>query len=348
MAKKRRRKLKKQTKFGIIGGVLLVVAILGFIWFFFGGGSDIINELRPPQEPEKRLNIVDLDSDSRPFAVVINNLAAARPNHAGLQDAFIVYEFIVESGITRLLALFRDQETERIGSVRSARHYFIDYALENDAIFVYHGQSPQAQADFRNLNVDRINVNTTTTGWRDFSIVGNTEHTLFTSIEYLKRGLGNIRRETNRELLLNYSIELIDLSELEGAVPANNVSIRYSTSLETGYEFDPVNRVYKRSVNGIPHTDAITNKQYTVKNIITYQVANSLIPGGEAGRQQLANVGSGEGWFITNGYAVPITWSKSSRTAQTIYKLKDGTILTVNDGNTFIQIQPVGQPLYKS
>ena len=38
------------------------------------------------------------------------------------------------------------------------------------------------------------------------------------------------------------------------------------------------------------------------------------------GRQKLNNVGEGEGYYITNGYAVPITWEKSSRNSQTVYK----------------------------
>ena len=59
----------------------------------------------------------------------------------------------------------------------------------------------------------------------------------------------------------------------------------------------------------------------------------------------MSNVGSGEGYYITEGFAVPITWSKDSRSAKTIYKLKDGTELKVNDGNTYIQIQPKGQTL---
>ena len=37
-------------------------------------------------------------------------------------------------------ALFKGQDLDKIGPVRSARHYFIDYAMENDAIYVHFGQ----------------------------------------------------------------------------------------------------------------------------------------------------------------------------------------------------------------
>jgi thiol:disulfide interchange protein len=277
---------------------------------------------------------------------MINNLGAARPLQSGLQDAMIIYEMIVEGGLTRYMAVFQDQNTERIGSIRSARHYFLDYALENDAIYVHHGNSPQAAADFKTLNIDRISVDASKTGWRDKSLNVSTEHTLFTSIAKLNNGVGNKRKTRNKDFLLNYSETPIDLSTKEGAIKANNIEITYSGSVKTSYEYDESAQNYKRSVNGKAHTDYVTKKQYTFKNIITYQVSNtSLNDGSGKDRQTLDNIGSGEGYYITNGYAVPITWSKSSRSSQTVYKYKDGTEIDVNDGNTFIQIQPKGKNL---
>ncbi len=305
------------------------------------------NEEVVPNEPEeKTLQIVDTNSTSRPYAVMINNINVARPLQSGLQDAYIIYEIIVEGGITRYMALFLDQDTERIGSIRSARHYFLDYALENDAIYVHHGQSPQAQSDFRTLGIDRIEVNNSTTGFRDNSLNVASEHRLFTSIGLLNNGLGNIRTQRDNDLLLNYSIDELDLSSYVGAIPANNVTIKYSGYITNTYEYDSESGVYKRFVNGEEHTDYVTNKQYTFKNIITYQVDNYTLNDGEnKGRQDIENIGEGTGYYISGGYAVPITWEKSSRSSQTKYYLENGEELVVNDGNTFIQIQPEGQTL---
>lgn len=305
------------------------------------------NEEVVPNEPEeKTLQIVDTNSTSRPYAVMINNINVARPLQSGLQDAYIIYEIIVEGGITRYMALFLDQDTERIGSIRSARHYFLDYALENDAIYVHHGQSPQAQSDFRSLGIDRIEVNNSTTGFRDNSLNVASEHRLFTSIGLLNNGLGNIRTQRDNDLLLNYSVNELDLSSYVGAIPANNVTIKYSGYITNTYEYDSESGVYKRFVNGEEHTDYVTNKQYTFKNIITYQVDNYTLNDGEnKGRQDIENIGEGTGYYISGGYAVPITWEKSSRSSQTKYYLESGEELVVNDGNTFIQIQPEGQTL---
>lgn len=298
------------------------------------------------EKEEKKVTIVDTSSSSRPYAVMINNINVARPYQSGLQDAYLMYEIIVEGGITRYMALFMDQSTERIGSIRSARHYFLDYALENDAIYVHHGQSPQAQSDFTSLGIDRIVVDNSTTGWRDKTLNVSSEHTLFTSIDKLNNGLGSKRVKRNNNLLLSYSAEEIDMSKLEGATPCNNLSITYSSSYVSSYKYDEENKYYLRSVNGSEHTDYVTKKQYHFKNIITYQVKNTTLNDGEnKGRQTIENIGSGTGYYISNGYSTPIKWVKESRKSQTKYYLTNGEELVVNDGNTFIQIQPTGGKL---
>ena len=348
-------KFKKNKKpiFIIICIVALLAITASILWVSGVFASDKDNtennnneEVVPNEPEEKTLQIVDTNSTSRPYAVMINNINVARPLQSGLQDAYIIYEIIVEGGITRYMALFLDQDTERIGSIRSARHYFLDYALENDAIYVHHGQSPQAQSDFSRLDVDRIVVDNSKTGWRDNTLNVATEHRLFTSIEKLNSGLGNVRTERDNDLLLNYSIDELDLSSYVGAIPANNVTIKYSGYITNTYEYDSESGVYKRFVNGEEHTDYITKEQYTFKNIITYQVDNYTLNDGEnKGRQDIENIGEGTGYYISGGYAVPITWEKSSRTSQTKYYLENGEELVVNDGNTFIQIQPEGQTL---
>lgn len=347
--KRKKKKFKSIIKYILCAVVLLAVG--GYLLFgtsLFKNSSEKPKEKNKPKsnKPVETVKIVDLESKSRPFAVMINNIGVARPLQSGLQDAYIMYEMIVEGGITRYLALFLDQDTERIGSVRSARHYYIDYALENDAIYVHHGQSDQALADFNKGVVDRIVVDNGKTGWRDKSLNVSSEHTLFTSIAKLKNGIGSKRTERKKGLLLDYSVESVDLASMEGAIPANKVSIRYSNATTSSYEYDPEAKVYNRFVNGKAHTDYVTKNQYTFKNIITYQVNNyNLNDGSGKGRQGLDNIGNGTGYFISEGYAVPITWEKTSRESQTIYKYSDGTKIKVNDGNTFIQIQPKGETL---
>jgi hypothetical protein len=89
--------------------------------------------------------------------------------------------------------------------------------------------------------------------------------------------------------------------------------------------------------------DAVTGKQYTVKNIITYKVRNSSIDSHD--RQNLYNIGSGEGYYISNGKAIKIKWEKKDRSSKTKYTDLSGNELIVNDGNTWIHIEPSDEKL---
>lgn len=344
--KTKKQKLKlKHKKLFIIAGVLLILLIV-LVAVTNKPKKVETTKKQKKEKIESKIKIVDVNSTSRPFAVMINNVGVARPLQSGLQDAYIMYEMIVEGGITRYLALFLDTNTERIGSIRSARHYYLDYALENDAFYVHHGQSPQAQSDFSALNVDRIVVDNSKTGWRDKTLGVASEHTLFTSIEKLKNGIGNKRTERKKDLLLNYSADEINLNNNENSLVANTVVIPYSGYSTTSYKYNNEEKVYYRYVNDQEHVDYVTKKQYNFKNIITYKVRNYTLDDAEGkGRQGIDNIGNGEGYYITNGYATKINWKKECRECQTEYTYPDGKEIVVNDGNTFIQIQPSDREL---
>lgn len=305
--------------------------------------NDIKDEVVEPEE-NKKINIIDTESDSRPVAVMINNHPLAVPNHAGLQDAYITYEIVVEGGLTRLMAVFKDQNTARIGSVRSSRHYYLDYVLENDAIYTHFGYSDIAKNDISALGINNVNGLTDAGFFRDTSLNVPYEHTAFTSMENILEVARNkgYRMTSSKKTLLNYSPTLINLERENGSIKASNVSINYSYSQNTSYTYDEANQNYKRFVNGDPHVDAVTKNQYTYKNIIVLKIENYSLDGY---LQNLNNIGTGDGYYITCGYAIPIKWNKKARDEQTIYTDLSGNEIKVNDGNTFIQIQPINQEL---
>ena len=305
--------------------------------------NDIKDEVVENKE-NKKISIIDTESDSRPVAVMINNHPLAVPNHAGLQDAYITYEIVVEGGLTRLMAVFKDQNTARIGSVRSSRHYYLDYVLENDAIYTHFGYSDIAKNDISALGINNVNGLTDSGFFRDNSLNVPYEHTAFTSMENILNVAKNkgYRMTSSKKTLLNYSPTLINLEKENGSIKASNVSINYSYSQNTSYTYDEVNQNYKRFVNGNPHVDAITKNQYTYKNIIVLKVENYSLDGY---LQNLNNIGTGDGYYITCGYAIPIKWNKKARDEQTIYTDLSGNEIKVNDGNTFIQIQPINETL---
>ena len=338
-----RRRKKSKKKLWIVLFIILILALFGvYYWYNFDEVKDYVSD---KIKIEKKLKIVDEDSKSRPIAVMINNNHVAWP-HAGLQDAYITYEILAEGGITRLMAIFKDKDTSKIGSVRSARPYYLDYALENDAIYVHYGWSDQAKEDISSLGVDNINgLTVSSVFWRDKSLNKATEHTVFTSMEKIKEYAKEkgYDRDTNKDLLLNYSVDEIDLSKREDAVKADTVFMKYSYYTNSSYEYDSENKVYKRFMSGTAHVDAVTGDQYTYKNIIITPIETHAYD--SYGRLELDDVGSGDGYYITDGYAIPITWSKASRSSQTVYKNMDGEEIKVNDGNTFIQITPPSESI---
>lgn len=348
--KRRKRKLSKKAKIIIVVVLLLIIGVLGFI--LLTGKEEPVKKAPKKKKitkEEEQIKIVDLSSTSRPIAVMINNNKAVWGYQAGLQDAYITYEMIVEGGITRMMAVFKDKDTARIASVRSSRHYYLDYVLENDAIYAHIGWSPRAQSDISSLNIPAINANNSSAFTWDNSLRVAREHRAYTSIARIKEAAEKkgYRTTSDKKLLLTYQAKPLDLASYEGAIPANIVRIPYSKTHLTSYAYDAENKVYKRYQNNTEHKDYVTGLQYTTKNIITYKVHNYTLNDGYAGgRQDLNNIGTGEGYYISEGYAIPITWEKTSRSAQTVYKVKaTGKELVVNDGNTFIQIEPDNQTL---
>ena len=326
----------------IIFILLLLAAITVFLLYYFG----IIGKKEESvKKEEPKLQILDLDSKTRPYAVMIDNVGDAKPQ-SGLDKAYLTYEIIVEGGLTRLMAVFKDVDVEEIGPVRSARHYFVDYALENDAIFVHHGRSPQALEEINEYNVDNLEglYDPADMFWRDSS--RSAPHNSYTSTDGIKKAIEEegYEEESDDWLLLNYSVKAINLNKRENAEKADEVVIRFSDSTYTTMEYDSENKVYLRYENGRAHTDR-SGKQYTTKNIIVVRGVRNYTIDSSTSRQEIDNIGSGEGYFITNGYAVPITWEKDSTSSKTVYRYENGKEIKVNDGNTYIEIQPLNQEI---
>lgn len=276
----------------------------------------------------------------RPIAVMIDNHKQAMPQ-AALNDAYMVYEIIVEGGETRLMALYKGVNLDKLGPIRSSRHYFLDYALENDAIYVHFGWSPQAQADITKLGVNNINgiYESSTSFWRvkdkyaPHNAVTNTEKIL----EIANRK--GYETTSTQKSVLKYVAEPVNL---KSNIEARTVTIPYSTSNTVRYEYDEVTERYTRYSRNIKQVDWDTEETVTTKNIIIVKCENWTLNDGEnKGRQTLDNVKTLEGWYVTNGKAIEITAEKTSRAGQTVYRDLQGNEIEVNDGNTFVQICPI-------
>lgn len=342
----KRTKTKKKKN-----GTKIMIVILGL--FILGAGGVLAyqitkdknqqQETAVEEEPitavieEKEVQI--FKGDDRPIAVMIDNHSDAWPQ-AGLQKAYMVYEIVVEGGETRLMALFKGTEVEKIGPVRSARHYFLDYAMENDAIYTHFGESPQADSDIRKYSINEIDGiaedGTTFKRVKDKAA----PHNAVTSIDKLIESAKNkkFKMTSNKESVLNYVTDEVNLEEGQGAI---SVTIPHSDRQIVKYVYDEENKVYQRYARGKLQTDWDSKEPVTTKNIIITFCDNYTLQDKEnKGRQGIKNIGTFDGYYITNGRAIKIKCIKNERDEQTVYQDLEGNEIKVNDGNTFVNICP--------
>lgn len=299
-------------------------------------------ENKKPVVPQEKVDIIDINSKTRPFAVVINNTPVAVKVQEGLNKAYIVYEIPTEGSTSRLMALYKDvDENVTIGTIRSVRHNFIDYALESDSILVGYGYSFYAEHQLNNLHViDYMNgMIHSKPFWRSNPERLASEHTAYTNIERMKDFAYNskkYKKEADGTILLKYNAKDVDLSQKEGVMDANTVTLPYG-NITTKFTYNPETKMYTRNVNGRDALDHNTKEAFTTKNIIVEKITYGMTESNYY--WDLHTTGSGSGYYITNGKAVPIKWSKSSRNAKTKYTYNDGSEIEVSDGRTYIEVQ---------
>lgn len=349
--------MKKSKK--IIGIVLIfAIVILAAI------GSCVIIKNRKAEKSEEnelvqenkveeiaieipKVDIIDVNSKTRPYAIVVNNTPVAVKVQTGLNKAYMVYEIPTEGNTSRLMALYKDAtEDVTVGTIRSSRHNFIDYALESNAIYVHYGWSHYAEDDEKAGVIDYINGLFDTPFWRNNPEKLASEHTAYTSTEKLKETVNKkgFKTESEGTILLNYNAEDVELEEKENVKIAKEIIIPYgSKENTTSFKYDETTKMYNRIENGIPCVDHDTKEQVSTKNIIVQKINYEMCS--DNYYWNLKTVGSGEGYFITNGYAIPIKWSKTSRKAKTKYTYLDGQEIEVSDGRTYIELQTTKQEL---
>ena len=342
--------------------VILLILVIGIpfgYYFVFKNNNEIITEYAEDnnldnkeiieETPNIEPQIKIFNGNARPIAFMIDNNVNAQPQ-ASINSAYIVYEIIVEGGETRLMALFKGATLDLVGPIRSARHYFLDYAMENDAIYAHLGLSPQADSDFSKFNIDHINGQAYDTG------KARTNSSLFWRVSYKKaphNAYTNtdsiLKIATDKEFslisdqksVLNYVTEENNLN-IEGSMNANTITIPYSPGHKVQYKYNDEEKNYTRYSKNRMITDEVTGKETKTKNIIITFAKNYTLDDGEnKGRQDVVTVGELDGYYITNGKAIKIKCLKSSRSNKTIYKDLNGNEIEVNDGNTWINICPI-------
>lgn len=276
----------------------------------------------------------------RPVAVMINNLKEALPS-SSTKQADIIYECMVEGGITRIMPIFSSYEKlEKVGSVRSARHYYINIANEYDAIYVHYGQSKPAKSMLDDKAINNVNGMTYDAGfYRDSARVA--PHNAYTTGERIVKGIEDLGYSADysesHEKVLSFNEEE---KELENGAAANTVHVNFSTYSKPYFVYNEETKLYDRYEYDAPQIDELADESDNILNFknVIIQISSYECINPENDLQELTQVGEGKGYYCTDGKSIPITWKKASGSSITKYYTEDGEELLLNPGKTWISI----------
>lgn len=280
-------------------------------------------------------------ADKRPLCIMIENTSDAFPQ-SGIIDADITYEFIVEGAITRLMCVFKDYTTgiEKLGPVRSSRHYYAIVAEMLEGIYAHFGWSVYAQRyieerpNYQNLNGLQLEGSVY---YRDSA--RSAPHNVYTDSDRLVSGVESQGYDTTHTNTFNYDQFKFNLNDtaLNSGNVANKVTTNFISTNTSWFEYNSDDARYYRFAFGGEHYDAETGEQLSYKNLLIMYVDYTVVD--EEGRRDIDwnyDGASGAGYYVSDGEYIPITWSKYANGI--IYNTEDGSQLKMNPGNTYISV----------
>jgi len=304
--------------------IVSIVCLLALLFFYFANRSvpGTITRVEFDQ------TITDLEPNVY-FSVMIDNFYDNR-FQAGLASAPIVYEAMVEGGATRLLAVFdKNNLPDKIGPIRSARPYFLDWADEYGGIFMHAGGSPQALAslsgkDHQFGNVDEISYQGIYF-YRDYQKVN--PHNLFTSPELINQAWDKYAEQidfnSGWEIKFDLALDFRTQADKQIVIP---------------YPLDSyqVTWIYDRDSNNWQRWTNNEFNQIEAKNIVVLFLETKLI---DVERLSMDTIGQGSALIFRDGQKQEIIWRKSASSSP--LELWAGERKAqLNQGNIWFEVLP--------
>lgn len=353
----------KQRMWARLTVIIVVGAILGgAVWAFTRqlgnrtsndganpAANQIANEATAPTTVNSVLDGLPYDaalSGRRPIAVMVENHPDARPQF-GLSRTSVVYEAVAEGGITRYLAIFGPQDTDRVGPIRSARTYYIDWAIEYNAIYTHAGGASNALAKLRTGVLNEIDQQNPPTMWRQRRGSEASEHTLYSSTALLRQYAVN--KGWSQQIDMSgwtFTADTRTPEERTAAATASLVTIPWSSaSYQVVWTWDATKNVYLRALAGKADVDAATSEQLSATNLIIQVMQRTEIDASGKTVGDLTLYGSGDTWIIKGGQFTKGTWKKAKEGDRTRYYDGSGAEITLTPGRTWVSvIQPTIVP----
>ncbi|HEX2907723.1 MAG TPA: DUF3048 domain-containing protein [Phototrophicaceae bacterium] len=282
--------------------------------------------------------------ERRPLNIKIsNNPAVVRPQ-SGLNAADIVWEHLVEGGVTRFTAIFQSQAVPHLGPVRSARLVDIELTRIYGSLFVHSGSS---MGTLERLRQDAVMP------MRNFGGGGCPplcrfpkegvafEHTLFGDTEALYTEAQKLGLDTTPDPIAGLAFSPMPPAN---GTPVNGITIAYRhTEVTWAYESGR----WLRSQDGEPHFDAITKTQINAANLVvieTDHIEQPMVSDGYWGTANYAFevnlVGSGHIYLFRDGQYFEGEWRRKNDTAPLYFFDMQGNVLPFKPGNTFFNLVP--------
>ena len=272
-----------------------------------------------------------------PFAVVIENHEDSRKYHAGLSEALMIQEYLVEGFISRFIALFDARSLPReIGPARSLRPYFLDGIAPWTRAVFHAGGSPEALervtegGEFFARNLLYLDDENKEHGsLRKEGVPA--PHDLFLR----KRALKSFLREAPESFMRSVDWPPFAVGIQEGGDSAVKMRVNFFNALHTVYfEYLPLAQKYKR-------TNGATVSEARPANVVVLEIPIDEV--GAYGRLFMTTEGKGNALVFHSGKVWEGTWSRSS--IEEPFALHDsaGNPILLNRGQVWLMVLPTLQ-----
>ena len=267
--------------------------------------------------------------------VKIDNTPDARPQF-GLEDADVVYEEVVEGGITRLAAMFNGSAPDKVGPVRSVRKTDQSLVRPIGGVFAYSGGAPYAVASIATAPVVRIDE--TSAGdlmFRDRS--RRAPHNLYARVDGM---YGRCGPKVPPPALFAYRPR--GVPPTRGA-PVTAAVVGFRSGFAVTWTWDIGRRAFTRSIFGAADVSG-AGTTLAPRNVVVmwarYVGGTSSGFGAEA-----LLTGSGRLLVLTGGRRIEGTWSRPD--AERPARLLDaaGAEIRITPGQTWVELPDESYPV---